>query len=326
MGTKQEILAMLELSQRPCSGQAMAKELGVSRTAVWKAVRALRADGYEITSTQNSGYILDGEPDLLSASRIAGGLVDTRLPFSLTLLGETSSTNTHLREMARSGAPEGSVVVAESQTAGRGRFQRSFLSPSGGIYMSLLLRPNLPPQDCTNITVAAAVCTARAISKVCGIEVDFKWVNDLMIGDKKVCGILTEAMVQMETGLVDYVIVGIGLNVQRVEVGADTPLAKTITSLSEHTATAPLRNRLISAILREFDHYYSDTKQNFIELMGQYRERFWLSGKWVTVSADPEPMPYLVHGVDDNANLLLCSDRNERRTLQSGEVSVKPIA
>ncbi len=326
MTTKEAVLKELEKSSKPHSGGQMALKLSISRAAVWKAIQSLREDGYEISSASGRGYKLEVEPNLLSKSRISSLLEGTAMAFDITLLEEVDSSNTYLRQMARKGVPQGSVVIAKRQTAGRGRFKRSFYSPAGsGIYMSLLLRPNLPPQDCTTITVAAAVCVARAIHRVCGIKVDFKWVNDLMLCDKKLCGILTEAMVQMESGLVEYVVVGIGINVERVDTGEDTHLGSIITSLAEHTDTPPLKNQLIAEILREIDRYYSDPRQNFVELLRQYKENFWLMDKWVSVSTDREPVPYLVRGVDEGANLLLESQDGQERILQSGEVSVRAI-
>ena len=258
----------------------------------------------------------------LSASAISSYLGPTLRPWQLQVVQQTDSTNTRLKEMAKSGMETDVMLAADHQTAGRGRLGRSFLSPAGsGIYMSLLLRPNLPMAHCTNLTVAAAVCVARALQQVCGLQTDIKWVNDLYVGGKKLCGILTEGAL-CQNGMADHVVVGIGLNAGPLDCGNDHQLAAMVTSLEEELGHPVDRCRLIAAILAEFDRYYADMDTNYPDILEEYRRRMFLTGKEVILSTDPEN---LVLGVEQNAGLLVRSPEGKILTLQSGEVSIRKI-
>lgn len=262
-------------------------------------------------------------PDTISANSIKtqlGSLADT---WQVQVLEETDSTNTRLKGLAKAGAAEKLLLAADKQTAGRGRLGRSFLSPAGsGIYMSLLIRPNIPMERCTDLTVAAAVCVARALERCCGLQADIKWVNDLYVGGKKLCGILTEGAAKPD-GSADYAVVGIGLNVGRLDCGSDHELAAIVTSLEEQGCSIS-RCALIAAILAEFDRYYADMVANHPAMLEEYRRRMFLVGKTVTLSTDPQKRPHTVIGVDDHAGLIVQAADGSRLTLQSGEVSVRP--
>ena len=263
--------------------------------------------------------------DLLTPQAIAQHLGATTRPWKLQVVEETDSTNTRLKQAAKAGAGQDIVLVADHQTAGRGRLGRSFLSPAGsGIYMSLLLRPALPMARCTDLTVAAAVCVARALGKLCGLQADIKWVNDLYVGGKKLCGILTEGTLGQK-GMADFVVVGIGLNVGRLDCGGDAELAAIVTSLEEELGRTVDRSELIAAILWEFDHYYADMEQNHPAMLEEYRRRMFLTGKEVTLSTDPAKRPHLVLGVEENAGLLVRTPDGSTLTLQSGEVSIRTV-
>jgi len=263
--------------------------------------------------------------DILSVQAIEKHLGPTLCPWRLQVVENTDSTNTRLKEAAKAGARENILLAADHQTAGRGRLGRSFLSPAGsGIYMSLLLHPALPMARCTDLTVAAAVCAARALKKLCGLQADIKWVNDLYVGGKKLCGILTEGALG-QNGMADYVVVGIGLNVGRLNCGDDAELAAIITSLEDELGHTVDRSQLIAAILCEFDRYYADMEQNHPSMLEEYRRRMFLTGKEVTLSTDPEKRPHLVLGVDENAGLLVRTPEGGTLTLQSGEVSIRKI-
>lgn len=263
--------------------------------------------------------------DILSTQAIAQHMASTRRPWQLQVVQQTDSTNTRLKELAKAGAAEGILLAADRQTAGRGRLGRSFLSPAGsGIYLSLLLRPDLPMARCTDLTVAAAVCTARALVQVCGLQTDIKWVNDLYVGGKKLCGILTEGAPD-KNGRADYVVVGIGLNVGRLDCGSDHLLASTVTSLEEELGHTVDRSKLIAAILCQFDRYYANMKENHPAVLAEYRRRMFLIGKEVSLSNDPEKLPCLVLDVDQNAGLVVRTPTGSTLTLQSGEVSIRKI-
>ena len=210
MTTKERILALLEENRgTPLSGEVLAEELGVSRTAVWKAIKDLQKAGHAIAAAQNRGYTLDTDSEVLSEQGVRLFLRNKSL--NLVVAQELESTNLTAKQMAAAGAPHGTLVVADSQTAGRGRRGRSFASPPGtGLYLSMVLRSALPMQSAVLVTSAAAVAVCRAVERAAGKRLDIKWVNDLFYRGKKCCGILTEAAADVETGGVDYLVVGIG--------------------------------------------------------------------------------------------------------------------
>lgn len=211
MTLKDNILAELELQRGGAvSGQALAERFGVSRNAVWKAVNALRQEGYEISSTTNRGYSLSPDCDRLSTSAISGLLEDKSLP--VYVFDSIDSTNNECKRRIAQGE-ERFLVLSEEQTGGRGRSGKSFFSPKGtGLYMSLVIKADMGLENAVGITSYAAVCVARTIKKLTGRDCGIKWVNDVYLDGKKVCGILTEAVASFESGTVASVVVGIGVN------------------------------------------------------------------------------------------------------------------
>ena len=196
MGVKEEVLRTLQENQADyISGQGLADRLCVSRHAVWKAIDKLRAEGFDIEARTNRGYRLIGACDVLSAEAVAACL-DKSAGFALEYTEEIDSTNNRARALAEAGCDEWTVVLAESQTAGRGRLGRQFYSPKGGgIYMSVVVRPDCEVQYANMLTLAAAAAVVEAIEAVCDIKAQIKWVNDIFVNMRKVCGILTEASV-----------------------------------------------------------------------------------------------------------------------------------
>ena len=212
MSTKKQLLQILsENENRFLSGSELAARLAVSRTAVWKAIGQLRKEGYRISSVQNKGHCLTSGSDVLTAAGVENYLKTQGI--SVRYYREISSTNTVLKTMAAEGAREGLVLIAEEQTGGKGRMGRRFYSPPGsGLYMSILLRPGTEASRSTGITACAAVAVALAIEELSGRPANIKWVNDIYMDKRKVCGILTEASVDCESGLLNYAVVGIGIN------------------------------------------------------------------------------------------------------------------
>ena len=210
MSTKSEVLKLLEENKGTyLSGEELAIKLGCSRTAIWKAMKTLREEGYEILAVNNRGYALSKENNVLSEEAIRLGL--NKKAVKIEVKREIPSTNQYLKQKGiEEEYEEGSVVVAESQSAGKGRRGRHFYSPGKcGLYMSVLLKPKKTAQESLKITAAAAVAVCRAVEKVCKVSLGIKWVNDLYLGEKKVCGILTEAVSDFETGDIELVVVGI---------------------------------------------------------------------------------------------------------------------
>ncbi len=225
------------------------------------------------------------------------------------------STNTTARALAAAGAPEGTVVVAESQTAGRGTRSRLFFSPQGGVYMSVILRPR--EADGCLITSCAAVAVARAIERLCPLNVHIKWVNDLYVGGKKLCGILTEAGFTPDNTL-DYVVLGIGVNVAAVEFPAD--IAGIATSLGNEGCAVD-RNALIAAILEEWEHAYATIGSG--DFLAESRARSCVLGQRVTVTRGDEQFSATARDINSRGHLLVETDTGETITLHSGEVSIR---
>ena len=216
--TKEDLLTLLwQNADAYISGEELARRLSVSRTAVWKAIGQLREAGYNIESVSNRGYRLLSESDVLSEEGIRRHLKHQEL--ELQVYKTITSTNTVLKALAAEGAPAGLALIAGEQTAGRGRMGRSFYSPAdSGLYLSLLLRPNVSAVEATRLTACAAVAVAETIEELSGRPAQIKWVNDIFVDGRKVCGILTEASVDCENGMMHYVIIGLGVNT-RVPAG-----------------------------------------------------------------------------------------------------------
>lgn len=225
--TKERVLRALEAREGAhVSGAQLARELGVTRNSVWKAVNALRREGYHIDATTNRGYALSHEDDLLSASGIRRFL-PADAPLLPTVRKSLDSTNAEALRRAVDGAPEGTVIVAEEQTAGRGRRGRSFFSPAGtGIYLSILVRPALAAERAHLLTCSAAVAVAEAIEACAGVDASIKWVNDVYCRGKKVAGILTEGSFDLEGGVLQHAVVGIGVNVRPPHAGFPAEIAE----------------------------------------------------------------------------------------------------
>ena len=304
------------------SGGELAKELGVSRNAVWKAVQSLRAEGYDIAAITNKGYRLENSGDILSEAGMYA-FVETAGAFRFDVRKTVTSTNTVLRDLAAAGAPEGYVLVAEEQTAGKGRRGRGFHSPAGnGVYFSLLLRPGARTGDSQLITSAAAVAVARAIEAVFGVKPGIKWVNDIFVEGKKVCGILTEAAFGMESGLIESAVLGIGINVTKPERGFPKEIESIAGVLTGGSKCADNeRCRLIAASLDNFWAYYQNLAAH--EFLEEYRERSIIIGKEIDVVTGLETQPAQAIAIDDNCALVVRYKNGETATLNSGEVSVR---
>ncbi len=323
MATKQKLIELFESSKGVYfSGEEIAGQLGISRAAVWKNIKALQNEGYSIDAVTNKGYCLSEKTDILSPQGIAKYLQKECKNMDITVLQMVTSTNALLREKAVQGALEGSVIIANEQTLGRGRRGRSFASPSGtGIYMSLLLRPNeMKAEQAVRITTIAAVAVCEAIEEVSGEPAQIKWVNDIFMNGKKVCGILTEASLDMESGLLDYAILGIGINVYQPQNGFPEELnniAGTVFDLPQNDA----KNHLAAEIISRFMNYYNHMEQ--IDYAAKYRSKSLAIGKQVNVLSGNDSRKALVLDVDDECRLLVRYEDNTEGLLSSGEISIR---
>ena len=301
------------------SGSELAREIGVSRNAVWKAVEALRKEGYRIEGGTRRGYRLLTEPDRLSEEAIRGWLTTESIGREIEMHDQIDSTNRRARALAADGAPHGFAVVADSQTGGRGRRGRSFFSPRGsGIYLSLILRPDCAPDLAGMITSMTAVAAARAIEAVADTDVRIKWVNDLYLGSRKCCGILCEAGISLETGRMDYAVAGIGINVQPMDFPAE--LAEIATSIGNETGRSYDRNRLIAEICNQAERVWGQLETG--EFLAESRSRSNVIGHRVTVLEGEKQYTATALDLDDRGRLAVRRG-NEVILLDYGEVSLR---
>lgn len=324
MNTKEEILKRLRQCEGYLSGEQLSEALGVSRAAVWKAITVLREAGYAIDSVTNRGYRLTGSPDLLTPEEVRCGLHCKTLGSQIFLLPEVDSTNEEAKRQAQQGAPDGSVFIAEHQTGGKGRLGRNWSSPpGGGIWFSVLLRPGLMPSEISSITLLAGIAVCRGIRAVTGCEATIKWPNDVVIGSRKVCGILTELTAEIDR--IEYVVLGIGINANmesfpeelsekatslRMEAGKDFPRAAVLRAVLE--ALEPLLERAkagerLPAILEEY-------KSLCVSL--NRRVGFFFDGRQQTGTAVD---------VSPTGELIVERDGGGRLAVNAGEVVVQGI-
>ncbi len=321
--TKDAVLDLLwKNADRSVSGAELAEALSLSRTAVWKAVEQLRAEGYVIESAPRRGYRLRSESDVLSATGIRKHLQSPEL--RLEYFREIDSTNTALKARAARGEAEGLALVAGRQTRGRGRMGRSFYSPGdSGVYLSLLLRPALSAAEAARITACAAVAAAETIEELSGRQARIKWVNDVLVDGKKVCGILTEASLDCESGLMNHVIVGVGVNALEPAGGFPEELREVAGAVFPGKALPELRCRLAAGIL---DRLWTLCRRLPAEDPYEaYRSRSLVLGQDVLLlSPEKAPVPARVLDLERDYALRVELADGSRRLVRSGEVSIRP--
>lgn len=324
MSTKERLLSLLQArNEEFLSGEEIASLLSVSRTAVWKAANALRRDGVALDAVQNRGYRLQGKADMLSADGIVG-LLDCPDAVSLHVLPSVPSTNAFLRERASLGAAEGEVIVAGEQVAGRGRLGREFFSPrDSGLYLSVLLRPvGFTAEQAVKITTMAAVAACQAIEDLAPVCTRIKWVNDLFINDRKVGGILTEGSFSLETGELDCVILGVGINLYPPRSGFPPeliPIAGTVFDRCQSQG----RNRLAAHFLNHFFAIYRGTAaQDYASI---YRQKSFIIGKRVIIAGATEKAAIALD-VDRDCRLLVRYEDGSLAALSSAEVRILPCS
>lgn len=305
------------------SGQELSRELGISRAAVWKAIDSLRRDGYTIEARTGLGYRLTAAPDALVEREVRRYLtVDCP---DLRCMEEIDSTNSYLKREALEGAPHGTVAVANCQRAGRGRMTRSFLSPPDrGVYLSVLLRPQLPPQALLGATGMTAVAVCNAVERVSGVRPGIKWTNDLVLNGKKLCGILTELALEGETGMTQSLVIGVGVNVSHTREDFGPEVADMATSLALEgckVSRAALAAAMIGELYRLSDSLGGSLTQ-WVEAyrrdcvtLGRPVQLLWTQGRERAYALD----------VDDQFGLVVRRESGEVTTVRTGEVSVRGL-
>lgn len=321
MSIRDEVLKQLEEHKGEyISGGDLSSALGVSRNAVWKSIKSLEKDGYEINAVPNKGYCLAIQNDILSSQSIGQYL---KHDLDISVYKSITSTNTVLKEKAELGAPHGTVLVAEEQTMGRGRMGKKFFSPAGtGIYLSILVRPEIPAEEALFLTTSAAVATAKAIEEVSEKKAAIKWVNDIYIENKKACGILTEAAFNIETGRLDYAIIGIGINVCFPDGGFPTEIDDIATAVfDKKDDSINKRSLLIAHLLNYFMDYYNNFEDK--KYVPEYIDRSMLIGKDITVIDGSNLRDGVAVKIDHQCRLKVRFDDSTEKWLNSGEVSIK---
>ena len=316
MSVKEELLRILtENAGQEISGQELADTLKVSRTAVWKAVNGLIAEGCEIQAGRNRGYRLVRVGDLLSVGAIRAFLPAELQDNEIILLKTVDSTNTYAKKLAADGARDGTVVIAEQQTAGRGRRGNSFYSPpKSGLYMTVVLRPEEHAADTDLFTVCAGCGVCRAVETLSGAKPLIKWVNDVYLDRKKICGILSEANTDFESGVVDSVVTGIGINISTEDFPGE--LGSKAGSIGTGNIT---RARLAAAVLRELMYCLSRSRQ---ENIGDYKARSMVLGKEVNFKMNNVQYIGKAIDIDESGQLVVVTEGGELK-LNSGEISIK---
>ena len=319
MSTKIEVLSALMREEAAISGERLARRLGVSRNSVWKAIAQLREEGYDIEAATNRGYRLVNAPERVTKPGIERWLNTRVFARKMEVHDRLDSTNTRAKMLAAAGKPHGYLVAAESQSGGRGRFGRSFYSPEhSGVYITYILRPELPAEKATMITSLAAVAVARAIEALARVDVKIKWVNDLYIGGRKVCGILCEASLDFESGALEYAVLGIGVNVAKMDFPPE--LADIATSIENECGERILRSRLIAEISNQLEKLYPQLETG--EFMQESRRRSNVIGRDVLVLRGETQIPGRALNIDEQGRLVVRTDEGVLR-LGSGEISLK---
>ncbi len=312
MSLKNELLERLLSAEGYINGEQLVAELGKSRAAVWKAVKELKKEGWDIIAVRNRGYRLSEENDLLSAARIKSNM---KRDIEVLYYPVTDSTNTQAKRLlAESEARAPILIAANEQSAGRGRQGKSFYSPADtGVYFSLAVQPNISLQNAVFATTAAAVAVCRAIERLTDAKPEIKWVNDVYIGNSKICGILTEAISDFETGGVSAVIIGIGINISTQHFPDGIPNAG---SLGKRVCRAELVGEIADELL---EIAFADCA----DYIDYYRSHSMLLGKKISFIENGRVTAATAISIDEQGGLTVETENGETKTLRSGEISIR---
>lgn len=320
---KEKILALLREKDGYISGQDICNQFGVSRTAVWKNINALKNEGYEIDSVTNKGYRLLSEPDIINEMRIREYLHTKWMGKNIIYMPVMDSTNTQAKRMGEEGAEHGTLVVTECQTAGRGRRGRTWESPKGNVYFTVLLRPDVEVSRASMITLVSALALAKAIEQVTNLQVQIKWPNDVVANGKKLCGILTESSTDLE--YINYLVVGIGVNMNQTEFPEE--IAGKASSLLLELGHSVNRSEVLGAFLNQFEKYYEIfiETENMSNLVDIYNEMLVNCGREVKIIEKDKESVLKAVGIDENGGLLVEDKDGNIESIISGEVSVRGL-
>ena len=324
-GTKEIVLEYLEKNKGSFfSGEVLAKELNLSRNSVWKAIESLRRDGYHIEAASRRGYSLSADSDILSVTGIASFLRPGLSPDKITIYDELESTNRTAKSAASFDAPHGSVYIADRQTRGSGRKNHTFYSPAGGIYISIILRPeNLIYSHPSHVIYHTAVCICEAIEKLTDLQPSIKWTNDIYLGNKKVGGILTESGTDFETGELQWVVVGIGINFSRDTDSFPADIKEKATSLFAPGDEVISRNHLIAEILSRLLPAKINSNADSNTIMESYKKRMNMLNREINViPKNGEAYRAIATDITETGKLEIELPGGEKKILSSEEISI----
>ncbi len=324
---KSKILEELKACNgQPVSGEEISKRLGISRTAVWKHITKLRSEGYSIESQTNSGYKLLGSPDVLSPGELASLLHTDFIGRNILCFESIASTNTYAKKAAEEPFVEGTVIIADEQTAGRGRLGRQWVSTKGkGIWMSIMLKPDILPADAPKLTIAAAYAVSKALAGCCQLDARIKWPNDIVVGGRKLCGILTE--MSAEADEIKSVIVGIGINANLDHEDFGPEVSDIATSIRLEKGSTVSRKILVASVLNEFEEIY----EAFIRtgslkpILEEYKLKSAVLGKEIRVISKKEEIIGLAIDISEEGHLVIKLGDGTTKEIMSGEVSVRGL-
>lgn len=322
---KKEVLGVLKKNKNNfISGEQLSNKLGVTRTSIWKHINALKKEGYKIESISRKGYKLIEEPDILSKDELLIELEYNGLGNNIHCFETIDSTNNYAKKLALDGAEEGTIVLSDEQTGGRGRLGRTWVSPAGtSICMSMILRPPIYPNEAAKITEITAAAVANAISKVTKLQAGIKWPNDIIINSKKVCGILTEMSAELNN--INYVIVGMGINANIDEFPDD--VKSVATSLKKTIGAEVSRKKLVINIVKEFEKLYYDfiNTGDLNKAVEVCKKRSVILGKTIKVINKNETIIAKAIDINENGELVIKKNDGEIINIISGEVSIRGI-
>lgn len=319
---KAEILALLRENDKFVSGQELCNRFGVSRTAVWKVINQLKKEGYRIEAIQNKGYHMVSSPDLLSKYELESRMATAWLGKEIVYKETTGSTNADVRRMAEDDAENGLLVVADAQTSGKGRRGRQWESEKGtNLYFSMLLKPDIAPDKASMITLVAAYSVAKVIEKNTGLDAKIKWPNDIVVGKKKVCGILTE--MSMERDYIHHIVVGIGINVNEEEFPDE--IRDMATSLKKEVGRIVSRANLLCDILLQFEKDYSAflAAEDLKPFIDDYNKMLVNKGALVKVLDPKGEFSGIAGGINEEGMLIVFKENGQIEKVYAGEVSVR---
>lgn len=318
---KNAVLVILKKSEGYISGQELGDELGVSRAAIWKAIKNLQKEGYIIEAVTNKGYKLFESGDLLNAADVQAELTTTIIGKEIKVVECVDSTNNYLRTLAFDGCEEGTVVIAHTQTGGKGRRGKNWVSPKGeGLWMSVLIKPKIGPNEASRITLVTGLSVCQGLRSL-GYDASIKWPNDIIIKNKKVCGILAEMNAQI--GYVDFVVIGIGVNVNTERMPEE--IKDVAISLRMVDGTNIKRSTVAAHILNCFeDNYNKYLKEGFQSLIGVYEENCINLNREVQIIGKDNFNGQAV-GISSDGELIVMKENGERVTVYSGDVSIRGV-